>query len=117
MREGDDLNTCPDKILLRFKHSPETSVAIWNASRGGTMFFPYDPMAEKVRAMTKYRIYSKDSLREIFDRHCPDSIAEMQNVLKAAGCTFVDKVPFAYTAREMEYLNDEFRRMYPDNPS
>lgn len=89
MREGDDLN----------------------ASRGGTMFFPYDPMAEKVRAMMKYRIYSKDSVREIYNQHCAGvgSIAELQNVLEAAGCTFVDKVPFAYTAREIEYLNEEFR--------
>lgn len=89
MREGDDLN----------------------ASRGGTMFFPYDPMAEKVRAMIKYRIYSKDSLREIYNQHCAGvgSIAGIQNVLEAAGCTFVDKLPFAYTAREIEYLNEEFR--------
>lgn len=111
MMEGDDLNTYPGKILFRFKHSREASIAIWNASHGGTIFFPYDPMAEKVRAMMKYRIYSKDSLREIYNQHCAGvgSIAEIQNVLEAAGCTFVDKVPFAYTAREIEYLNEEFR--------
>ena len=70
-------------------------------------------------AMMKYRIYSSESLREIYDSRCADadSIAEIQNVLEAAGCTFVDKLPFAYTAREIEYLNEEFRRMYPDNPS
>ena len=46
--------------------------------------------------MMKYRIYSKDSVREIYNQHCAGvgSIAELQNVPEAAGCTFVDKVPF-----------------------
>ena len=29
------------------------------------------------------------------------------------GCSFVDKLPFAYTEKEIVYINNLFRKMYP----
>ena len=84
---------------------------------GGYDLFPYDPMTEKVRNMRKYRIYSKEGLRLAFEKmEDPGmSLEEAREALVQAGCIFVNKVPFAYTKREEEYINDLFRKMYPGN--
>lgn len=35
---------------------------------GGGIFFPYDPMTEKVRNMRKYRIYSEEAFQMAFKK-------------------------------------------------
>ena len=83
---------------------------------GGGIFFPYDPMTEKVRNMRKYRIYSEDAFQMAFKKEAVNQpIDEARNALVRAGCTFIDKLPFAYTNKEIVYINDLFRKMYPGN--
>jgi len=115
MNEGDDLNKYPNKCIFRFQHSRDASLKIWNATCGGAIFFPYDPMLEKVKAMRKYRIYSLWALEEVCGS-IQDRIAsktKIRRLLEDVGCTFVRKLPFAYTEEEVKYLVEEFRRMYP----
>ena len=74
--------------------------------------FPYDPMAEKVRNMRKYRIYSEEGLRLALDRISVEmGFDEARQKLEQIGCTFVNKLPFAYTEKEIVYINDLFRKM------
>lgn len=37
-----------------------------------------------------------------------------KNKLEAKGCKFVDTLPFAYTKEELDYLQEEHRRLYPN---
>lgn len=112
-----DLNHYSGAHLFRFWHSPQASIKIWQMTHGGYDLFPYDPMTEKVRNMRKYRIYSEEGLRLAFKKmEDPGmSLEEARDALVQAGCIFVNKVPFAYTKREEEYINDLFRKMYPGN--
>lgn len=100
-----------------FWHNPESSLKVWNMTRGGSILFPFDPMAEKVRVMKKYKIYSRQSLETAYNKNqtFAGSLKETQQVMEAYGCTFVKKLPFAYTPSELEYINEEYRRMYPDS--
>lgn len=82
----------------------------------GTVPVPHDPMTEKVRNMRKYKIYSEEGLRLAFDKVSADiSFDEARQELERMGCTFVKKLPFAYTDKEIVYINDLFRKMYPGN--
>lgn len=75
-----------------------------------------DPMTEKVRNIRKYRIYSEESLRKAFEKEINEMTLEgTRDALIAEGCTFVDKLPFAYTDKEIVYINELFRKMYPGN--
>lgn len=96
--------------------SPDASMKIWQMTRGGSLFFPFDPMAEKVRAMRKYRIFSKKSLAEVYEKsdYSFTNLEEMREKLEEYGCTFVDELLFAYTAQEVEYLEKEHKRKYPN---
>lgn len=83
---------------------------------GGGIFFPYDPMTEKVRNMRKYRIYSEEAFQMAFKKDAFNlPIEEARNALVHSGCTFIDKLPFAYTKKEIVYINDLYRKMYPGN--
>lgn len=117
MNVNDNLNDYPIKHVYRFWHTPHASMTIWNMSKGGAEFFPYDPMAEKVRNMKKYRIYSIESLQEVYERNysIAPTLDEARRLMENSGCTFVEKLPFAYTENEIEYINEEFKRMYPGN--
>ena len=74
-------------------------------------------MAEKVRNMRKYRIYSEDGLRRAYEK--TDGINMSLEVARIElindGCTFVNKLPFAYTDKEIVYINELYRKMYPNN--
>ena len=112
-----DLNQYMDGHLFRFWHNPAASVKIWNETKGGSILFPYDPMTEKVRNIRMYRIYSEDGLRLAFEK-CEDTGMSLEDARKAlieAGSTIVDKLSFAYTDKEITYINDLFRKMYPGN--
>lgn len=112
-----DLNSYSDAHLFRFWHSPQASARIWEMTQGGYDLFPYDPMTEKVRCMRKYRIYSEQGLRKALEKTAGLSMNqdEARNALIQAGCTFVERLPFAYTDGEIQYINDLFRKMYPGN--
>ena len=110
-----DLNCYSDAHLFRFWQTPRVSMRIWEMTHGGYDLFPYDPMSEKVRNMRKYRIYSEEGLRRTFEtcKGLFSGIEEAHSVMAQAGCTFVDKLPFAYTERESVYINELFKKMYP----
>lgn len=112
-----DLNQYMDGHLFRFWHNPAASMKIWNETKGGSVLFPYDPMTEKVRNFRKYRVYSEEAFRLAFEK-CENigmSLKEARQALVEGGCTIVDKLPFAYTEKEITYINDLFRKMYPGN--
>lgn len=112
-----DLNHYGGAHVFRFWHSPQASLTIWQMTQGGRILFPYDPMAEKVRNMRKYRIYSEDGLRRAYEK--TDGINMSLEVARIElindGCTFVNKLPFAYTDKKIVYINELYRKMYPDN--
>lgn len=111
-----DMNCYYGVRLFRFCHSEEASLKIWDQTMGGGIFFPYDPMTEKVRNMRKYRIYSEEAFQIAYKIEEPNlPIDNARNALVDAGCTFVDKLPFAYTDKEIVYINELFRQMYPGN--
>lgn len=109
-----DLNHYHGGHIFRFWHTPQASIEIWKRTQGSVALFPYDPMTEKVRNMRKYKIYSEDGLRLAFDKVSADMcFDEARQELERMGCTFVNKLPFAYTEKEIVYINDLFRKMYP----
>ena len=114
--QKQDLNQYMDGHLFKFWHTPQASMKIWEQTKGGGILFPYDPMTEKVRNIRKYRIYSEESLRKAYEKaNVKMTLEEVRDALIAGGCTFVEKLPFAYTDKEIVYINDLFRKMYPGN--
>ena len=74
-------------------------------------------MTEKVRNIRKYRIYSEEGVKLAFEK-CEDiklSFEEARKALAESGSTVVDNLPFAYTEKEIMYINNLFRKMYPGN--
>lgn len=104
-------------MAFEFWHDSESSLRIWEMTNRGEMFFPYDPMAEKVRAMKKCRIYSLGSIRKAYveAKNIADSYDKTKHRMEQLGCTFVDKLPFAYTDDEINRLTVEYHKMYPDS--
>ena len=113
----NDLNHYSDAHAFRFWHSPTASLEIWKRTKGGMELFPYDPMAEKVRNMRKYRIYSEEGFRVAYEKSGLFSldINDLRMRLVQSGCTFVDKLPFAYTEKEIDYINEIYKLKYPGN--
>lgn len=113
--DHEDLNNYSGAHIFRFWHNPHASMEIWRLTQGSTALFPYDPMSEKVRNMRKYRIYSENGLHSayVIISDIGMNLENARDSLRKDGCTFVDKLPFAYTEKEIEYINDLFRRMYP----
>lgn len=113
----DDFNTQLGVMSFKFWQDRNTSLKIWNETRGGSIFFPYDPMAEKVRIMKKYRIYSENALRNAYEKFqdINMSFEEVKVCLINKGCTFTERLPFAYTPKEIDYIKAEFYRMYPND--
>lgn len=114
--EGSDIMDAPGIQKFCFWHCPQESLKIWNATLAGTMFFPYDPMAEKVKNMQHYKMYSKDALVHAFSEHPVDGMTldEVQMHLERQGYHFFQNQPFRYTPAEMKHIEAEMRRMYPD---
>lgn len=112
-----DMNQYMDGHLFKFWHTPQASLKIWEQTKGGGILFPYDPMTEKVRNIRKYRIYSNEGLQRAYDKTdgLEITIDKARSLLIESGCTFVEKLPFAYTEREVVYINNLFRKMYPGN--
>lgn len=115
--QNKDLNHYSGAHLFKFQHSNDASLEIWRQTMGGSIFFPYDPMTEKVRNMRIYRIYSKEACKLAYEKKegLDLSFDDARKTLIDAGCTFVDKLPFAYTEKELVYISDLFRKMYPGN--
>ena len=76
---------------------------IWQLTKGGKELFPYDPIAEKVRNIRKYRIYSEEALQIAYEKEGERglSIDETRKALEDKGCTFVKRLPFSYTVKEL----------------
>lgn len=112
-----DLNHYGGAHVFRFWHSPQASLKIWQMTQGSGILFPYDPMTEKVRNMRKYRIYSEEGLRRAYENvdGIDISLEEVRGKLIKRGCTFVNQLPFAYTDKEIVYITELFRKMYPGN--
>lgn len=111
-----DLNYYPDAHAFRFWHSPRASWEIWKRTKGGLELFPYDPMAEKVRNMRKYRIYSEEGFRIAYDKVglSNQDRTDIRNQLIQNGCTFVEKLPFAYTSKEIDYIHELYNQKYQE---
>lgn len=112
--KGKDFNAvCP--IRLFFWQDPQCSIKIYNYFAGGKLLFPYDPMAEKVREMNKYRIYGEDSLQKI--AHLPKydkySYEWIKKSLENRGCRFNPTTPFKYTKTELAYITKCYHKKYP----
>lgn len=104
-----DLNLYSGAHAFRFWHTSQASMEIWQRTQGSDALFPYDPMAEKLRNMREYRIYSEEGLRLAFDRVSADMcFDEAYQELERIGCTFVKRLPFAYTEKEIVYISDLF---------
>lgn len=88
-----------DMASFRFWHSREASLKVWKMTKGGTMFFPYDPMVEKILAMKKKRIYSLQNLEKVYNSNpnFADSLQHAKQIMEKEECTFVDYLPFAYS--------------------
>ena len=110
-------NTSFNMAAFEFWHDPQSSLRIWDMTKGGAMLFPYDPMTEKVKAMKKYRLYSLDCLKQTYEanRSFAKSADEAQAIMERQGCTFVSKLPFAYTHEETHRLTEEYHKAYPDS--
>ena len=113
MKEGESLH----QMSFRFWHNPQASIEVWEMTAGGSKLFPYDPMAEKVRVMRKYRIYSTQSLQKVYDStpDIADTYEAARQLMEQSGCTFVNHLPFKYTDNEIKYIKEEYKRKYPDS--
>lgn len=117
LKEGQDFNTISGDIMcFRFIQNKDWSYRIFAATGGGKLLFPYDPMTEKVKAMRKYRIYGLDSLQKVYDSQSPTTLTfeQTKKALEDAGCHFLPTTPFSYNKDELEYINREYKRKFPN---
>lgn len=114
MEKDEDFNhTCP--IRFFFWHNPKASLECFRRFNGGATLFPYDPMTEKIRTMRKYRIYSRDAVYTVInnmDEFEGMSAEKAEKLLIDKGCFIVDKTPFSYNKKELEYITDRYHKMY-----
>ena len=89
----------------------KASLKIWELTKGGQLFFPFDPMTEKERAMKKYKIFSMMPLEGVWLKLKPSfcSLEDTRSELEKCGFSFVDRLPFAYTLQDIQYLEEEHR--------
>lgn len=105
--------------LCRFKfffwQNAEVSIECQRRFGFGSVLFPYDPMAEKVSMMRKYRIYGKDSVRTVVDENpvLGYDFHTAIDSLTAAGCHILDSTPFRYTQDELNYITEYYHKKYP----
>lgn len=73
-------------------------------------------MTEKVRAMKKYKIFSMMSLEDVWLKLKLSfgNLEDTRSELEKRGFAFFDRLPFAYTPQEVQYLEAEYYRKYPD---
>lgn len=114
LKEGSDFNAiCPCRFF--FWQNAGVSMKCFNLFNGGTNLFPYDPMAEKVSAMRKYRIYGRDSIAKVVDEYRDKkgwSIEEAEKCLQSSGCTILPTTPFHYTKAELSYITKRYHKTY-----
>lgn len=111
LEENDDLNNiCHIKFF--FWHDPKASIHIFNQCMGGKLLFPFDSMADKVRALTRYHLYSLKSLETIAKKR-NKPLEELKIELEKGGCRFLDIIPYRYTDKEKELLRNEYIQKYP----
>lgn len=115
LREGSDFNwICPCRFF--FWQNANASIRCFNLFNGGAALFPYDPMAEKVRCIRKYRVYGKDSIIKVVDEYRDKiiwSVDEAEKRLVENGCTVLSTTPFHYTQEELSYITNRYHRTYP----
>lgn len=116
LKEDDNYNTIINHpICFRFIQNRDWSYRIFAATNGGSMLFPYDPMADKVWAMRKYRIYGLDSLTKVLENELlTDSISEIKEALEDTGCHFISSSPFLYTKEVLAYIDAEYKKKFPN---
>lgn len=110
---NDDLNQLTWHKFF-FWHNPKASIRIYERCFGGKILFPFDLMAEKTRALTKYHVYSWESL-EIVASKRNLSVDELQKLMENVGCRFLDILLYQYTESEKAFLKEEAIRKYPGN--
>lgn len=100
-----------------FRQNKASSLECQRRFNWGMNLFPFDPMVEKVNNIRKYRVYGKDSIRKVVDRH-PELLLDADgatDMLRKSGCFLVDSTPFKYTQEEISYITDRYHKMYPDS--
>jgi hypothetical protein len=116
MKENDNFNTMINHpTCFRFIQNRDWSYRIFTATRGGNLLFPYDPMAEKIRIMRKYRIYGVDSLMAVMDHiNIQQTLEEVKASMEQFGCHFLPSTPFGYTETELSFVEKEYNRRFPN---
>ncbi len=109
----DNLNTMMGYSCFKFWQNSKLSIDVFNMTKGGEIFFPYDPMVEKVRMMQSTRVYGKDSLQKICKKN-NKNYSETKMSLTLDGCQFLLSTPFKYTDKELKYINEEYSRKFPN---
>ncbi len=106
-----------DMQYFTFWHNPESLLKVWELTQGGKLLFPFDPMAEKVRIMKKYKIYSLEGLRTAYEsnKDFAETFEEARQIMENNECTFMNHLPFPYTKDEINYITDIYHKMYPDS--
>lgn len=113
LRKGEDFNAiCP--IRFFFWQNPQASKKCYDYFDEGKLLLPYDPMAEKIREMSKYRMYGEDSLQKVIHSSKYDVSYEFaKKALEERGCHFYSTSPFKYTDSELEYIIKNYHKKYP----
>lgn len=81
----------------------------------GALLFPYDPMAEKVWNMRKYRIYGKDSIIKVVENN-QELGYDTSDAIKAlidSGCVVTETTPYRYTVDEIKFITECYHKRYP----
>lgn len=115
--ESEDMNTRPGIEKFLFFQDQQISFSLYNFFKLGTALFPYDPMAEKVRMMKKLRVYCNLSFQTAFNasEFNPNDYNKIKTSLESDGIRFFEKSLFDYTKSEKEYIQDEYRKKFPNN--
>ncbi len=115
MGEGDDLNKIPGFQKFVFRQSASVSEQIYKMTKSGQMLFPYDPMANKARAITQSRVYTKSALESVVNsRKYIYPYDTIKSLLEDVGCTFVDSSPYLYTEDEIKFIFEDMEQQASD---
>lgn len=112
LRKGEDFNAiCP--IRFFFWQNPQASKRCYDYFDEGKRLLSYDPMAEKIREMSKYRIYGENSFKKSYIHLKYDVSYEFaKKALEERGCHFYSTSPFKYTDSELEYIINNYHKNY-----
>lgn len=117
LNENDNFNTIINHPkCFRFIQNRDWSYKIFAATGGGSVLFPYDPMADKIWAMRKFKIYGLDSLDIVIgNEQLTVPKVGIQKALETKGCHFLRTTPFLYTKEELNFIENEYKKKFPNS--